>query len=68
MPQLSHIRIDGHDFTDGGRCWNCSMRFEYYLALKSESEKQPERQDIKDWMKCNYPSKVPDLNQKETKP
>ena len=34
------------------RCVNCQMKYEYYLQIKRASEEQPDREDLKEWMKC----------------
>lgn len=56
---LEKIEKDGHlwVFTSRGfdlyeRCVFCGMRYDYYLQLKRASEEQPEREDLKEWLKC----------------
>lgn len=34
------------------RCKKCQMKYGYYVAMERASEKQPERQDLKDLLKC----------------
>jgi len=34
------------------RCVYCSMRLNYYLAIKKASKEQPRRKDLREWMKC----------------
>jgi len=34
------------------RCNFCQMKYGYYLDIKKASKEQPERQDLKDWLKC----------------
>lgn len=49
------IEENGHRW--GGysplRCHYCGMKYPYYLDIKRASKEQPERQDLKDWMKCD---------------
>jgi len=49
------IEENGHKWLDGSvltRCLNCCMKYGYYLDIKTASQGQPERQDLKDWLKC----------------
>lgn len=34
------------------RCNNCQMKYGYYLDIEGASEEQPDREDLKEWMKC----------------
>ena len=56
------IKENGHEwdaisFSMGNqklvRCNWCQMKYGYYLDIKRASREQPERQDLKDWMKCD---------------
>ena len=49
------IEENGHEWDGGGnnRCHFCQMKHNYYLDIKRASKEQPERQDLKDWVKCN---------------
>ena len=48
------IKENGHEWDGFGnnRCHYCSMKFNYYCDIKRASKEQPERQDLKEWMKC----------------
>ena len=49
------IEENGHiweESNSNSRCQKCQMKFGYYLDIKHASEQQPEREDLKEWMKC----------------
>jgi len=59
------IEENGHRwvFTSRGfdpntRCVYCQMRYNYYLDIKKASEQQPEREDLKEWLKCKGKTEV----------
>jgi len=43
------------------RCKWCQMKYGYYLDIKNASREQPEREDLKDWMKCDKNPKSEEL-------
>lgn len=53
IEENGHIWESTHPFS---RCRKCCMKYNYYLAIKRASEEQPEeqpdREDLKEWMKC----------------
>lgn len=42
---------DGHKFF-GGRCWHCGIKFTYYADILQAIQKQPNRNDLKEFAKC----------------
>lgn len=51
-PQLE---INGHRWNErgaNGRCVRCQMKYGYYLDIKRALEEQPERDDLRELIKC----------------
>jgi len=49
------IEENGHRWLNASpysRCVYCQMKYGYYLEIKKASEQQPERDDLKEWLKC----------------
>lgn len=49
---MSAMNEYGHRWLSNGRCWYCGMKTSTYSEIKQASREQPERQDLKDMMKC----------------
>lgn len=49
------IEENGHIWESANhlaRCIKCQMKLGYYLEIKHASKQQPDREDLKEWMKC----------------
>ena len=49
IEENGHIWNSANPFS---RCKKCCMKYNYYLAIKKASKEQPNREDLKEWLKC----------------
>jgi len=53
MTENGHLWVLREGATVGlCRCEHCQMKYDYYLSIKQASKAQPDREDLKEWMKC----------------
>ena len=59
---MTQVEESGHVWRNRNvyeRCLRCQMKYGYYLDIKRASERQPGREDLKEWMKCEGRKEIP---------